>query len=42
VLPIPAVFVVCQNGYIAARHIDPDYRYRMAIDELMTCVRGVV
>jgi peroxiredoxin len=38
VLPIPAVFVVCQSGRIAARHIDPDYRYRMAIDELLSCV----
>jgi hypothetical protein len=41
VLPIPAVFVVCQSGMIAARHIDPDYRYRMAIDELLSCVRAV-
>jgi peroxiredoxin len=41
VLPIPAVFVVCQSGKIAARHIDPDYRYRMAIDELLSCARGV-
>jgi peroxiredoxin len=41
ILPIPAIFVVCQNGYIAARHIDPDYRYRMAIDELLSCVRAV-
>ena len=41
VLPIPAVFVICQNGYIAARHIDPDYRYRMAIDELLSCVDSV-
>lgn len=41
VLPIPAVFVICQNGYIAARHIDPDYRYRMALDELLSCVDSV-
>jgi peroxiredoxin len=41
VLPIPAVFVVCQSGKIAARHIDPDYRYRMAIDELLSCARAV-
>jgi peroxiredoxin len=37
-LPIPAVFVVKQDGTIAARHIDPDYRQRMAIDELLHCV----
>lgn len=41
VLPIPAVFVICPDGKIAARHIDPDYRYRMAIDELLSCVDSV-
>ena len=35
VLPIPAVFMVRQDGIIAARHIDPDYRQRMEIDELV-------
>jgi peroxiredoxin len=42
VLPIPAVFVVRQDGIIAARHIDPDYRQRMEIDELLRCVGQVV
>jgi peroxiredoxin len=41
-LPIPAVFVVRQDGTIAARHIDPDYRQRMEIDELLRCVDEVV
>lgn len=41
VLPIPAVFVVRQDGTIAARHIDPDYRQRMEIDELLRCVKSV-
>src|SRR4051812_43109418 len=41
VLPIPAVFVVRQDGTIAARHIDPDYRQRMEIDELLRCVDQV-
>jgi len=40
-LPIPAVFVVKQDGTIAARHIDPDYRQRMAIDELLRCVSAI-
>jgi len=40
-LPIPAVFVVRQDGTIAARHIDPDYRQRMEIDELLSCVQSV-
>jgi peroxiredoxin len=41
VLPIPAVFVVRQDGTIAARHIDPDYRQRMEIDELLGCVGNI-
>jgi peroxiredoxin len=41
ILPIPAVFVVRQDGIIAARHIDPDYRQRMEIDELLRCVDQV-
>jgi len=32
---------VKQDGTIAARHIDPDYRQRMAIDELLRCVSGI-
>jgi len=41
-LPIPAVFVVRQDGTIAARHIDPDYRQRMEIDELLRCVGQII
>jgi len=37
-LPIPAVFVVREDGMIAARHIDPDYRRRIEIDELIQAV----
>lgn len=40
-LPIPAIFVVKQDGIIAARHIDPDYRQRMEIDELLRCVSAI-
>jgi peroxiredoxin len=38
-LPIPATFVVAQNGIIAARHIDPDYRHRLEIADILTAVR---
>jgi len=38
ILPIPAVFVVGQDGMIAARHVDPDYRRRMEVDHLLSCV----
>ena len=41
ILPIPAVFVVDRDGIITARHIDPDYRQRMEIDELLRCVAEV-
>jgi peroxiredoxin len=39
VLPIPAVFVVGQDGVIAARHVDPDYRRRMELDALLEGVK---
>ena len=41
ILPIPSIFVVRKDGIIAARHIDPDYRQRMAIDELLRCVGSI-
>jgi peroxiredoxin len=34
-LPMPAVFVVGADGVITARHIDPDYRRRMELDDLL-------
>ncbi len=34
-LPIPATFVVGQDGFIRARFIDPDFRRRMAVKELL-------
>jgi peroxiredoxin len=37
-LPIPATFVVGQDGKIKARFVDPDYRKRMDIDELVAAV----
>lgn len=36
VMPIPAVFIVKPDGIIAARHVDPDYRQRMDLDELIS------
>jgi peroxiredoxin len=37
-LPIPATFVVGRDGLVVGRFIDPDYRKRMALDELMAAV----
>jgi peroxiredoxin len=39
-LPIPATFVVRTDGVITARHVDPDYRTRMEIDELLAAVKA--
>jgi peroxiredoxin len=38
VLPIPAAFVVDQAGVIVARHVDPDYRRRMAIEAMADAI----
>jgi peroxiredoxin len=38
-LPIPATFVVGQDGFIKARFVDPDYRKRMAIEDLLAALR---
>ena len=40
VLPIPATFIVGRSGTISARFVDPDYRKRMAIDDLVTALRS--
>jgi peroxiredoxin len=37
-LPIPATFVVGTDGRITARFVDPDFRRRMDIDELITAL----
>lgn len=39
-LPIPATFVVGSDGIIKARFVEPDYRKRMAIDELLAALRS--
>jgi peroxiredoxin len=41
VLPIRATFIVAPDGVIAARFLDPDYRNRMDIDELVGAIREV-
>lgn len=38
-LPIPATFVVGTDAVITARHVDPDYRKRMEVDDLMTALK---
>jgi peroxiredoxin len=38
-LPIPATFVIGRDGRIKARFVDPDYRNRMTIDELIAALK---
>jgi peroxiredoxin len=38
-LPVPATFVVRTDGAVEARFVDPDYRKRMAIEDLLTALR---
>jgi peroxiredoxin len=39
ILPIPATFVVGVDGRVVARFIDPDYRHRMAVHDLLEALR---
>jgi peroxiredoxin len=39
-LPIPATFVVDTDGIVRARFVDPDYRMRMAISDLLAALRS--
>ena len=34
-LPVPATFIVGQDGKVKARHIDVDYRHRMDLEDLL-------
>ncbi|WP_025034788.1 peroxiredoxin-like family protein [Bradyrhizobium sp. DOA9] len=40
-LPIPAVFVVGRDGIVKARFVDPDFRKRMEIDDLIEALERV-
>lgn len=37
-LPVPAVFILAQDGTIVARHVDPDYRRRMEPSDVLKSV----
>ena len=39
-LPVPATFVVAADGTVRARFVDPDYRKRMAIEDLLGALRS--
>jgi peroxiredoxin len=39
-LPIPATFIVGTDGIVGARFVDPDYRMRMAIEDMLAALRS--
>ena len=41
-LPIPATFIVGRDGRIKERFVDPDYRKRMAIGDLLAALRSEI
>jgi peroxiredoxin len=41
-LPIPATFVVGRDGLVTARFVDPDFRRRMEIDDLVAAFGNAV
>jgi peroxiredoxin len=41
-LPIPATFIIGRDGTIKERFVDPDYRKRMAIDDLLAALRNEI
>lgn len=40
VLPIPATFVLGRDGMVKARFVDPDFRRRMAIEDLLVALKA--
>ena len=41
IMPVPAVFVIGTDGRILARHVDPDYRRRMELDDVLDVLARV-
>jgi peroxiredoxin len=39
-LPIPATFIVGTDRIIRGRFVDPDYRMRMAIEDMLAALRS--
>jgi len=38
-VPLPATFVVGADGRVLARHVDPEFRYRMEITEILAALK---
>ena len=39
--PVPAVFIVDTDGIVRTRHVDPDYRQRMELDEIVAGAKSI-
>jgi peroxiredoxin len=39
-LPVPATFIVGSDGIVRARFVDPDYRVRMATEDMLAALRS--
>jgi peroxiredoxin len=39
-VPIPATFVVARDGHIVARYVDPDFRKRMDVEEIVAALKS--
>ena len=39
-LPIPATFVLASDGTVRTRFIDPDYRRRMTVEDLLAALKS--
>jgi peroxiredoxin len=41
ILPVPSVFILDRAGVVRTRHVDPDYRRRMELDEIVAGVKAL-
>ena len=39
-MPIPATFIVGRDGLVKTRYLDPDFRKRMEIDDLIAALKA--
>jgi peroxiredoxin len=39
-LPIPATFIVGRDGIVRERFVDPDFRRRAAVEELIAALKA--
>ncbi|MBB6463300.1 peroxiredoxin family protein [Flammeovirga kamogawensis] len=40
-LPVPATFIISQDGKIIARHYDPNYKVRMSVKDILNTLESI-